>query len=185
MRDARIPPHDEQVEACILGAVLIDKDAISEVVDFIRPAYFYKDHHSTVYSAIMSLYERHEPVDIVTVTAELKKMGKYKEIGGTAFLTDLSNLVPTAANIEMYCRIVTDHYIRRRLIAGAAEIEENAFEEKRDAKDILDRAETEVFSIAQQRIRRDFIPVKDALAESFDRLDELQKRGSALRGIPS
>ncbi|MBI5451852.1 replicative DNA helicase [Candidatus Gottesmanbacteria bacterium] len=185
MPEARIPPHDEQAEASILGAILIDKDAISDVVDFLLPEFFYKDTHAHIYSAMRSLFEKHEPIDIVTVTSQLKKMGKYKEVGGAAFLTELTNIVPTSANIEVYSKIVTDNYIKRRLIDSSANISQSAFDEKVEVKYILDRAEEEVLSIAMKRSRQDFIPVKDALAESFDRLDELHKRGSALRGIPS
>ena len=183
MAEARIPPHDEQAEASVLGAILIDKDAISDVVDFLRPDFFYKDIHNYIYSAMMALFEKHEPLDIVTITAQLKKMEHYKDVGGATFLTDLTNIVPTSANIEHYAKIVMDHYVKRRLIESSSKIVESAFSDKGEAKFILDRAETEILAIAQQRTRQDFIPIKDALAESFDRLDELHKRGSALRGV--
>ncbi len=183
MAEARIPPHDEQAEASVLGAILIDKDAISDVVDFLRPDFFYKDIHNYIYAAMMALFEKHEPLDIVTITAQLKKMEHYKDVGGATFLTDLTNIVPTSANIEHYAKIVMDHYVKRRLIESSSKIVESAFSDKGEAKFILDRAETEILAIAQQRTRQDFIPIKDALAESFDRLDELHKRGSALRGI--
>lgn len=185
MPEARIPPHDEQAEASILGAILIDKDALADVVDFLRPDYFYKEAHESIFSAMLSLFEKHEPVDIVTVTAELKKMGKYKDIGGSAYLTDLTNAVPTSANIEVYAKIVADHYTKRSLIDISATLAQDAFSEKKDVKDILDRAESEILAISERRSHKDFIHVKDALAESFDRLDELHKRGSSLRGVPS
>jgi len=185
MPEARIPPHDEQAEASILGAILIDKDALSEIVDFLRPDFFYKDAHNFIYSAMMTLFEKHEPVDIVTVTSELKKMGKYKDVGGTAYLSELTNIVPTSANIEVYSKIVTDNYVKRKLIEASAKISEEAFDEKSDVKYLLDHAEGDVLSIAMRRSRQDFIPVKDALAESFDRLDELHKKGSGLRGLPT
>src|SRR3989338_5999045 len=180
MAEARIPPHDEQAEASVLGAILIDKDAISEVIDFLRPHFFYKDAHIGIFEAMMNLYEKHEPVDVVTVTAQLKKDGKYKNSGGTAYLTELTNVVPTSANIEFYGQIVADCYVKRQLIDSAARISLTAFAGGDDAKQILDTAEAEIMSIAQHRSRRDFINIKDALAESFDRLDELHKRGSNL-----
>ncbi len=183
MPEARIPPHDEQAEASILGAILIDKDALSDVVDFLKPEFFYKDIHNYIYAAMLELFEKHEPVDIVTLTSKLKKTGKYKDVGGTSYLTDLTNIVPTSANIEMYSNIVTDCYIKRRLIDSSANISESAFNEQSDVKMILDKAEGDILSIALRRSRQDFIPIKDALAESFDRLDELHKRGSALRGV--
>lgn len=183
MPEARIPPSDANAEASVLGAALIDKDSISDVIDFLRPEFFYKDAHNYIFGAMMALFEKHEPIDLVTVTSELKKMGKYKESGGGAYLSELTNIVPTSANIETYARIVLNHYIKRRLINVAGHIAEQAFDEKQEAKLILDNAESEVLAIAQQRSHKDFISIKDVLADSFDRLDELHKRGSALRGV--
>lgn len=185
MASPRIPPHDEQAEASILGAILIDREAISDIVDFLRPEYFYKDVHSYVYSAMLSLFEKHEPIDIVTVTAELKKMGKYKDVGGSAFLTELTNTVSTSANTEHYGKIITDHFVKRKLIAVSGQITDAAFDERKEVKEILDDAESEVLAIAQHRSNHDFMPIKDALAESFERLDELHKRGSTMRGVPT
>ncbi len=185
MVEPRIPPHDEQAEASVLGAILIDKDALADVVDFLRPEFFYKDAHNHIYAAMMALFERHEPVDIVTVTSQLKKMGKYKDVGGTAYLTELTNVVPTSANIEVYSNIVTDNYVKRRLIESSGRISESAFGDQSDVKMLLDKAESDILSIALKRSRQDFVQVKDALAESFDRLDELHKRGSSLRGVPT
>jgi len=185
MAEPRVPPHDDQAEASVLGAILIDKEAIADIIDFLRPEFFYKDAHVAIFEAIMDLFEIHEPIDIVTLTSQLKKTGKYKDIGGASYLTDLTNMVPTSANIDVYARIVSDHYVRRRLINSSAQISQKSFDEKEDIKFILDFAEGDVLSIAQHRMRRDFIPIKDALAESFDRLDELHKKGSHLRGVPT
>ena len=185
MAEPRVPPHDDQAEASVLGAILIDKEAIADIIDFLRPEFFYKDAHVAIFEAIMDLFEIHEPIDIVTLTSQLKKTWKYKDIGGASYLTDLTNMVPTSANIDVYARIVSDHYVRRRLINSSAQISQKSFDEKEDIKFILDFAEGDVLSIAQHRMRRDFIPIKDALAESFDRLDELHKKGSHLRGVPT
>lgn len=185
MRDARIPPHDEQAEASVLGAILIDKDSISEVIDFLRPDYFYKESHAKIFEAMMVLFEKHEPIDVVTLTSELKKMGVYKEVGGASYLSDLTNIVPTAANIEYYGQIVSDQYVKRRLIDTSARITAMSFEGTEETKKLLDLAESEIMSIAQKRSRRDFINIKEALAESFDRLDELHKKGGNLRGVPT
>jgi len=185
MAGIRIPPHDDQAESSVLGAILIDKDALVCVVEFLRPEHFYNDKYGLIYEAVMELFEEHEPVDLVTLTAKLKKKGVYKDVGGTAFLAELLNVVPTSAHIEHYGRIVKEHYTKRQLIAAAAKITESAFEEKGEVKDVLDRAEREIFSISQLAIRRDFLPVKDALAQSFDRLDELHKKAGGLRGVPT
>lgn len=185
MAEARIPPHDEQAEASVLGSILIDKDALADVIDFLRPEFFYNDTNATIFAAMMSLFERHEPVDIVTVTAQIKKMGKYKDVGGSSYLTELTNVVPTSANIAVYGEIVADHYTRRKLIGAGATITDEAFNGREDVKNILDKAEGEILSIAEHRSHQDFLPVKDVLAESFDRLDELHKRGLSLRGVPT
>lgn len=183
MAEPKVPPHDDTAEASVLGAILIDKDALPEVVDFLRPEHFYKDLNGYIYDAMMSLFEKREPVDLVTLTGELKKKGKFKEIGGTSYLTELVNTVPTAANVETYARLVQDHYTKRRLISASAKLTQMAFNEKDDVKTVLDQAEAEIFSISQGSLRRDFIPIKEALAESFDRLDEIHKKGSLLRGV--
>lgn len=185
MPNVKIPPHNDSAETSVLGSILIDKDAISEVVDFLRPEHFYKDVHSYIYDAMISLFEKHEPVDVVTVTSELKKKGRYKDVGGTSYLTELVNGVPTSSNIESYARLVQDAYTKRRLITAAGKISEKAFSETSDVKSLLDSTESEIFSISQNNLRRDFIPIKDALAESFDRLDELHKKGLHLRGVPT
>src|SRR3989338_6190298 len=183
--EPRIPPNDQQAEASVLGAILIDKDAITEIIDYLRPEYFYKDSNSLVFEAMMSLFEKHEPVDVVTLTSQLKKMGKYKDIGGGVYLTELTNMVPTSANVEFYSQIVVDHYIKRKLIESSAKINAMAYEGLHETKVLLDQAEMEIMGIAQRRTRRDFINIKDALAESFDRLDELHKKGTNLRGLAS
>ncbi len=183
MPDPKIPPHDDNAETSVLGSILVDKDAIAEVVDLLRPEHFYKDINSFVYDAMLSLFEKHEPVDLVTVSSELKKKGKYKDVGGASYLSELVNSIATSANIESYARLVVDDYTKRRLISTASKISERAYQETSDVKRLMDTAETEIFSISQSNIRRDFIHIKDALAESFDRLDELHKKGTSLRGL--
>lgn len=163
----------------------MDKDALIDVAEFLRPAYFYKEAHAYIYSAMLSLFERHEPVDVVTVTAELKKAGKLKEAGGTTYLSELLTVVPTSAHAEKYGRLITDNYVKRELITASAKITETAFKDEGDARQILDNAEQEIFAIAQLHTRRDFIQVKDILAQSFDRLDELHKKAGGLRGVTS
>lgn len=185
MVDIKVPPHDEQAELSVLGAILIDKDAIVDVVEFLRSEHFYKEANSRIFAAMLSLFEKHEPIDIVTVTAELKKSGDFDKIGGASYLTELLNIVPTSAHAENYGRIIQDNHTRRTLISAGAKITEEAISGEGDIKKILDQAESEIFAIAQVHARRDFIPVKDALAESFDRLDELHKRAGGLRGVPT
>ena len=181
----KVPPHDDGAEQSVLGAILLDKDAMVDVVEFLRPNYFYKDAHAVIFGAMMALYEAHEPIDVVSVTAQLKGEGNLKKVGGTLYVSDLLNVVPTSAHAQRYGRIIAENYIKRQLINVGASITELAFKEEGKASEIVDSAEQQIFAISQQAIKRDFIPIKDALASSFDRLDELHKRAGGLRGVPT
>ena len=183
MADPRVPPHDDVVEQSVLGAILIDKDAMVDVAEFLRPHHFYKELHGKIFAAMSALYEQHEPVDVVTVTAQLKKDGTLKSVGGASYVSDLLNVVPTSAHAEQYGRIILEQYTKRRLIETAAKITDLAFREEGAVQEILDKAEQEIFSVSQTASRRDFIHIKDALASSFDRLDELHKKAGGLRGV--
>lgn len=185
MADPKVPPHDTQAEQSVLGAILIDKDAMVDVAEFLRPNHFYHENYGFVFAAMMDLYESHEPIDVVTVTAQLKKQGKLKDAGGASMLSELLNVVPTSAHAARYGRIVQEQFTKRQLVAAAAKITEFAFGETGSAQEIVDAAEQELFAISQAAMRRDFIPIKDALAASFDRLDELHKRAGGLRGVPT
>lgn len=179
----KVPPHNEEIEQSVLGAILIDKDAIVAVAEFLRPEHFYEEKNSLIYEAILELYEARQPIDLITLTEKLKKKRAYKTVGGAAYLSDLVNAVPTAAHVEHYGRMIQDYYTKREVIAVAGKISEIAFDETTEAKQVLDKAEHSIFSISQAYSRQDFILVKDALAESFDRLDELHKKAGGLRGL--
>jgi len=181
----RIPPHDLDAEKSIIGAILIDRDAITTVAQALRGEHFYKQAHSDIFDAMLQLYERREPIDLITLTAQLKKRGVFDNVGGAAYLAELASLVPTAANIVQYSQICRDHYIKRKLITTTAKVTEGAFTETGDVRSILDEAEQSIFALSQQQLRQNFLPLKDALAESFDRLDELHKKAGGLRGVPS
>lgn len=179
-----IPPHDVDAEKSVLGALLIDKDAIVKVVEFLRPRHFYRDTHQKIFGAIINLYENREPADLVTVPAELKKMKSLDEVGGVTYLTELVNTVPTAANVESYARIIKDTATKRNLITAASEINELVFKEG-DIDDLLDSSEQILYSVSQDRLLQEFIPIKDTLEITFERLDELSKTRGKLRGVPS
>lgn len=183
--ESRIPPQNLEVEQSVLGALLIDKDAIVKIAGFLKPDHFYKLTHAEIYTAILALYEKRQPVDLVTLTDELKSKEKYDFVGGAGYLTTLVNIVPTSAHIEHYSQIVKDRATKRKLISSSAKITEWAFEEAREVKDLLDEAERELFSISQEHVTRNFLPIKDALAESFDRLEEMHKKKGGLRGVSS
>jgi len=183
MSDPKIPPHDDVAEQSVLGAILLDKDAIIDVAEFLRPEQFYKEQHGVIFQAMLELFEQHEPIDIVTVTSQLKKDGTLDVSGGRAYLSHLLTVVPTSAHAARYGAIIKENYTKRRLVESAAKITELAFSDKGSTQEILDEAEQEIFAIAQHSQRRDFIQIKEALTESFDRLDELHKNAGGLRGV--
>lgn len=182
---AHIPPQDLDAEESIIGAILLDASAIVNVVQTLKPEHFYKAGHGDIYSAIYQLYERREPIDLVTLTAQLKKNGKFDKVGGAAYLAQLASAVPTSANITQYARIVRDHFIKRQLISTASKITSAAFDQTQDIRSLLDETEQAIFGLSQEELRTNFLPIKDVLAESFDRLDELHKKAGGLRGVPT
>ncbi|MBI2327355.1 replicative DNA helicase [Candidatus Curtissbacteria bacterium] len=181
----RIPPQDLEAEKSIIGAILIDRDAVVSVAQFLKPEHFYKNAHSDLYEAILALYEAREPIDLITLTAQLKKRGLFDKVGGTGYLSELASQVPTASNISQYAQMVRDHFIKRQLISTSTKMLEKAFDETGDVRSILDETEQAVFALSQQQLRQNFLPLRDALAESFDRLDELHKKAGGLRGVPT
>lgn len=182
MANIRVPPHNEEAEQSVLGAILIDKDAITVVSEILSSSDFYNTTNGILFDAMLTLYEERKPIDILTLTTILKKKKLYEKIGAASYLSSLVNVVPTAANVEHYARIIKEAATKRALISAGSAIAEMGFTEE-EIKDILNKAETSIFSISQGHIIRGFIPVKEALAESFDRLDELHKKGAGLRGI--
>ena len=168
----KVPPQDLQAEQSVLGAILVDASSINLVVEFLRQDHFYSKENQNIYGAMQSLFEKQQPIDIITLQSQLKKEGKLKDVGGTSYLTDLINTVPTSAYIEHYGRIVKDHYTKRQLIAFSSRTVQKAFDETGDTKKLLDEAEKEIFSLAQEHLRQDFVELKEVLAESFERLEE-------------
>jgi len=182
---SRIPPQNLEAEKSILGGLLIDKDAIISVAEFLRPDYFYDDKHSQIFKAMLSLYEKRQPIDLITLTEELKKQNLYDVVGGASYVSELANFVPTAVNVSYYGQIVRDHFTKRELIRVSGKISELSFDEAGDVKNVLDQAEQALFGISQENLQQNFIALKDTLAVSFDRLDELYKKKGSLRGVPT
>ncbi len=181
----KVPPHDLEAERSVLGAILIDSGAINLVAEFLKPEQFYTQEHQLIFSAMLTLFEKQQPIDVVTIQDELKKTDSLKKIGGKTYLSDLINTVPTSAYIEHYGQIVKNHFVKRRLIDLSSRMVEKAFQEKGDVKKLLDEAEVEIFSLAQQHLHRDFVELKEILAESFERLEDFMKKGTHLRGVPT
>jgi len=181
----RMPPQNLEAEKSVLGAILIDENAVVQVVEDLRAEHFYSPQHGKIYEAILNLFERREPIDIVTVTDELKSMGALEEVGGSAYLAELSSLVPTSGHAAHYGRIIQECYLKRRLISAAAEIAESAYDDSEEPRNLLDAAEQKLFSISQWNIRQDFTPVRKTLEVTFDQLDELQRNKEGTRGVPT
>ena len=181
----KVPPNNIDAEESVLGALLIDKDAVVEVVPILRSEYFYQEKYGLIYEAIMTLYEERDPVDVVTVAEKLKSQKALTKIGGISGLTELVNRVPTSAHAVNYARIIKNLSTKRELISAGSRLVEKAFAENTAVTDILEEAEKLIFGLSQQHQPHQFIPVKDALAQSFDRLDELHKQAGGLRGVPT
>ncbi len=179
----KLPPQNVEAEQCLLGCLMLDKEAISKVVDFIRGEDFYKGHHQDIYQCMVDLYSRSDPIDIMTVSARLKERNKIDDIGGNAYLTQLVNTVPTATQVSTYAKIVRQKKILRDLISASEDIGLAAFDESEEVDDLLDKAEKTIFNIGQRALTQVFTPIKDILPETFERLDNLSKHSGTLRGI--
>lgn len=181
----KTPPHDLQAEKSVLGALLIDSAAVHLVIEFLKPANFYLPEHGKIFSAMVTLFEKQQPIDLVTLQSELKKEGTLKDVGGASYISDLINTVPSSAYVEHYAHIVKDQWTKRRLIDLSSRMVEQSFDEKGDVRKLLDNAEVQIFSLSQEHQTSDFIELKEALAESFERLEDFIKQGLHLRGVPT
>lgn len=180
---ARIPPHDSNTEKSLLGAILIDEEVMPDIAEKINPNDFYEQPHQLIYEAMLNLYSKHRPVDMLTLTDELKKNNQLEPSGGSTYLSELTNFVPTAAHAGAYVDIVVKKAIRRRLIHSSSLINELGYDEKFDTDELLGKAEAELFSVSDQSLKQDLTSIESILTESFDRIEELHRNKNALRGI--
>lgn len=183
--DPKIPPQNLEAEASLLGSLLIDADAIVKIADIIRPEDFYDERHKYIYEAAVSLYEKHSPIDILTLTDQLKNKQLLDVVGGPAYVTELTNFVPTAAHVEQYAEIVTTKSMRRRLIKASQDITSISYDEARKFKDLVEEAEARLFEVSQRHVSQDLVSLEAILGESFDRLDDLHKDKGKIRGVPT
>ena len=181
----KIPPQNTEAEQSVLGSILMDKDAIIKVADILKPEDFYREDHATIYRCILKLFEKRKPIDMVTLTDELEKEKKLKEVGGASYITTLVNSVPTAAHVVTYANMVHQKATLRRLISAAGDIAELGFQEEIDLDTILDKAESTLFNVSQDYVKSYFTPIKDILEQSFDRIDKLHKEKGSIRGVPT
>ncbi|MBU1148799.1 replicative DNA helicase [Patescibacteria group bacterium] len=181
----KIPPQNLEAEQAVLGSLLIDKDAITKVADMIVPDDFYKETHQQIYEAMTDLYEKHDPIDILSLSNRLDDKGKLKQIGGKTYLATLANSVPTASHVASYAETVQKKSTLRRLINSASEILGLGYKQTEEVDILLDKAEQSLFSVSQKYLKQNFVPIKSVLTEAFDRIDELHRESGKLRGIPT
>jgi replicative DNA helicase len=181
----RVPPQNLDAEVSTLGALLLDPEAITKIADSLSFEDFYKPDHAAIYDAMVILFEKRIPIDLVTVSDELARVKKLDEVGGPAKLSYLVSVVATATNVQFYANIVREKAMLRRLITAASTISELGFQEDLSVTEIVDTSEQALFAVTERFLKQNFVPVRSILTESFERLDALSKNDGALRGIPT
>lgn len=181
----RMPPHHQEAEQAVLGAILIEPSVLVTVTERVRPEDFYRQAHQRLLQVMIDLSEQGEPVDLVTITSELQDRKLLEDIGGVSYLTELAAAVPTAANVEYYARIVEEKAILRRLIRTATEIATSGYSGDEDVSMVIDTAEKKILEISQRRMSKGFIPIRDVLMETFERIESLHYSQGKLTGVPS
>lgn len=179
------PPQNTEAEASLLGAILIDTDAIVKIADHINVEDFYDQKHARIYEALQALYEKRSAIDVLTLADQLKGTGFLDMVGGPSYLTELTNYVPTAAHVEQYADIVAGKALRRRLIAVSHEMAELGQDESKALQELIEEAETKLFDVSQQHVKQSIVSLESILADSFERLDDLHRDKGQLRGIPT
>lgn len=178
-------PANLEAERAVLGSLLIDPDAIIKVANFLRVEDFFRERHGWLYDVMLTLHERREPLDFVTVVDELERRGQLEEIGGPAYITDLIGGTPTSINVDFYARIVERTALLRRLISAAGQIAELAYDESQEVGEVIDRAETLIFGVSEARIHRDLMPIRAIMGNVVDRIDFLTRNKDTLMGVPT
>jgi replicative DNA helicase len=181
----RVPPQNLEAERAVLGGVLLEPEAATMAIEIVAPENFYRPAHGKIFSAMTTLFTKHEPIDVMTLSEELRKTGDLDGIGGITALTDLVDSTPSAANIEHYARIVLDKYILRQLIRASTDIAEDAYAASREADAILDAAEQKIFKISESRVTQGFVHIKDVLKERFEEIQHVHETRMSITGLAS
>lgn len=181
----KIPPQNLDAEISILGAILIDDNVLTRVSDRIKSDDFYDRRNELIFASIVRLYERHQPVDLLTISDELKKKSELEDAGGIQYLTELTTQVPTAAHAESYADIIAQNAVRRHLISASSNIAELAFDESRETGELIGNAEAELFGVSDASLRQDLTSLEEILETSFTRMEELSRDKSKIRGVPT
>jgi replicative DNA helicase len=181
----RLPPQNLEAEISVLGGVLLDNEALNRVLEVIKEGDFYRESHRKIFSAILDLYERSEPVDLITLAEALRKREVLEEVGGIEYLNSLANSIPTAANIAYYAKIVKEKATLRKLVNRATEIVSQVYGHSGDVDDFLDQAERSIFEISEDRVRPSFYPIKDIIKSSFKTIERLYEKRQLITGVPT
>lgn len=179
----RIPPHSVESEQSILGSILLDKDAIITVAEIIRPEDFYKEAHKVIYESMIALNNKSEPIDIITLTEQLKSSGHLNDVGGISYLTSLSTVVPTTSNVKFYTDIVKEKSVLRKLIKASNDIIQLGYEKSTKIEDVLEQAEKKIFDISQEKTSDDFKPINQVLMDTYDMIEQLYTNKSDVTGV--
>ena len=185
LADGKMPPQAVELEEAVLGALMLEKDALTEVIDILKPQSFYKDAHARIFSAIHELFNRSEPVDILTVTQELKKTGELDIVGGAYYITQLTNRVASAANAEFHARIIAQKFIQRELIRVSTKTINDAYEEGSDVFDLLDNAESSLFSIMEGNIKKNYDKMSTLINKAIEQIEITRKNKGSFSGVSS
>jgi len=181
----KLPPQALDLEEAVLGALMLEKDALTAVVDILTPESFYKDSHKVIYQAILDLFNASEPIDLLTVTNQLRKSGQLEIAGGAYFITELTSRVSSAANIEYHARIITEQSMKREMIHIASEIQRDAYEETTDVFELLDKMEQSLFEISENNIRKNYSDMRSIMREAITELESKKGQKDGLTGVPS
>jgi len=181
----KVPPQALELEEAVLGAMLLEKDAFVTVSEILNSDCFYKEAHQVIFEAITNLFTREQPIDILTVTEELRRMGKLDAVGGAFYITQLTGRVASAAHIEYHSRIIYQKYLQREMIRISGVIQTKAFDESEDVNDLLEEAENSLFMLSQGSMKRDAIQIKGVISEAIEHIKIASKREDGLSGIPS
>lgn len=181
----KVPPQDIEAEQAVIGSMLTDQDAVVAAIETLKPEDFYREDNKLIYSAILNIYNRAEPIDIITLKAELSSMGKLDNVGGLEYIVGLPDKVPTTANVDMYIKIVEEKSMLRNLIKTANEILSMGYDQTEDVEDVMDLAEKKIFDVMQKKSKTGYTSIKDVLVESFTKLEELYNQKQHVTGVPT
>ena len=185
MELGKIPPNDTEAEQAVIGSMLTDKDAVSAAVEILKEEDFYREDNKTIYTAILNLYNRSEPIDIITLKSELSAMGKLDAVGGLEYIAGLPEKVPTTSNVEQYIKIVEEKSILRNLIKTANDIITLGYDPTQDVEDIIDSSEKKIFEVMQKKNQKGYSTIKDVLVDTFTELEQLYNRKQHVTGVPT